>query len=92
MTAKQLALEPPPPPTPRKEATYRMVRVTASDCNDASQRGRVALQTYTGKPKPPAWIICHAEDAAAIGAEIEGVPVIATGKARDLVPLGPIDL
>lgn len=34
----------------------------------------------------------HRDDAAAIGAEIEGVPVIATGKAPGLFLLGPLDI
>lgn len=88
-SAKQLSLE--PPPVTRRDPTYRAIVVTAKDCKEASQRGRVALQTYTGKPKPPAWIRCHPANAAAIGAVVDGVIVIADGTARDLFLLGPID-
>lgn len=88
--AKQLALE--PPPVTRRDPTYRAIVVTAKDERDPALRGRKALQTYTGKPKPPAWIICHPEMAAAIGAEVDGVMVMATGKARDVFLLGPIEV
>jgi len=88
---KQLPLAPPSPPR-RTTDTYRAITVTAKDEKNPARRGHLALKTYTGTPKPPRWIICHRDDAAAIGAEIEGVPVIATGKAPGLFLLGPLDI
>ncbi len=90
MTAQQLSLA--APPAARRDPIYRAISVTAKDQKDPTLRGRKALQAYSGKPSPPAWIICHPEMAAAIGAEVDGVMVMATGKARDVFLLGPIEV
>ncbi len=87
---KQLPLT--PVERPRRTDTYRGIAITARDVKDPSQRGKKALELYSAKPKPPAYIICHVDDAVAIGAEVEGVPVIATGTTRGLFLLGPIDI
>lgn len=89
--AKQLPLTPPSPPR-RTTEVYRAITVTAKDERNPAKRGHLALKTYTGTPKPPRWIICHSSQAAAIGAEIEGVLVIGTGVAKDLFLLGPLEI
>lgn len=88
-SAVQLPLDK-PTRTPRKE-TYRGISVTARECKNPALRGKVALDAYTGTPRPPRYLICHPDDAAAIGAEVDGVLVVATGKARNTYLLGPID-
>ena len=91
--AQQLPLTAPASaPRAQKQLTYRGVAVSERDVKNPALRGMKALELYTGTPKPPAWIICHPEDAAAIGAEVQGVPVIATGTSRGLYLLGPIDV
>lgn len=91
MTARQLTLDPPPAPSLRTPETYRAISVTAKEQKNPALRGKTALDAYTATPNPPRWIRCHPEDAAAIDEVVDGVLVLATGKARNTYLLGPID-
>lgn len=90
MTPRQLTLRVDPDPLPDRLRDPVYAGFAYGPKDGALASCKHAIRIYSDRHGPPQQLICHPGYAEAVGAECEGIPVIADGRAKFVVLLGPL--